>query len=139
MAGKNWMLNAKAIAAAKDCIAIVHAELGIRLKLAHPDFLDLLVEYAELNDSEDLSHAIELLAQYAPANIQTGLIPNTGEAKQAAASSPEIVEKAEPTIDERFVSDQSMEQIEYKGKLYPRFRDGMQFRGLYRGQPRYSW
>lgn len=76
MSDKSWMLNAKAIAAARKCISIVEVELGIKLKLSNPDFLELLIEYVELNESSELEKALLVLAQYAPAKVQTTMIGN---------------------------------------------------------------
>lgn len=124
MTDKSWMMNTKAISAAKKCVSIVETELGIRLKLANPDFLELLIQYAELNDSRELERAVVLLAQYAPANVR-GLLPINGANSETNGSSG-----AAATADEPVVS--------YNGRIYPRYRDGGEFKGLYRGQPRYT-
>ena len=139
------MLNAKAITAAKKCISVVESELGIKLKLSHPDFLELLVEYAELNDSQELQSALAVLAQFAPANVQAGLTGTDSATKivnleprslfmrqdksQAQKSAP--VQAATPSLEGEAT-------VLFKGKMYPRYRDGMEFKGLYRGQPRYA-
>ena len=118
MTDKSWMLNAKAIAAARKCISIVEAELGIKLKLAHPDFLELLIEYADLNQSQELEKALALLTQYAPAQLRHSINVNS-DADQPRGEALEAM-------------------VIYHGKHYPRYRDGQEFQGLYRGQPRYA-
>lgn len=143
MADKSWMLNAQAIAAAKKCISVVELELGIKLKLSHPDFLQLLVDYAELNDSADLQSALVELSEYAPANIQFDLTHSLSspsniislETKSSVAKSIPPNTNTPPTLSEG--SDASA-QVDFNGKQFPRFKDGLEFRGLYRGQPRYA-
>jgi len=124
MTDKSWMMNTKAISAAKKCVSIVEAELGIRLKLANPDFLELLIQYAELNDSQELERAVLVLAQYAPADVR-GLLPINGANDENHRGSGATTTEAEPVVS-------------YKGRSYPRYRDGGEFKGLYRGQPRYA-
>lgn len=124
MSDKSWMLNAKAIAAAKKCVSIVEEELGIRLKLANPDFLELLIQYAELNDSRELERAVLILAQYAPADVK-GMLPINGANEAVKESSGASTTENDATVS-------------YKGRSYPRYRDGGEFKGLYRGQPRYA-
>ncbi len=143
MADKSWMLNAQAIAAAKKCISVVELELGIKLKLSHPDFLQLLVDYAELNDSADLQSALVELSEYAPANIQFDLTHSLHlqsniialDTKGGAAKSIQAQTNSPPILTEDV--DASV-QVDFNGKLFPKFKDGLEFKGLYRGQPRYA-
>ncbi|GAA5315732.1 MAG: hypothetical protein AseanaTS_09370 [Candidatus Pelagadaptatus aseana] len=124
MTDKSWLLNAKAIAAARKCISIVEAELGIKLKLAHPDFLDLLVEYADLNQSAELEKALSLLAQYAP----TKTLSSTNRDTPTIQASVTVATSEEDNTP----------KVIYHGKEYPRYQKGLEFQGLYRGQPRYA-
>ncbi len=135
MADKSWMLNAKAIAAAKKCISIVEVELGVRLKLSHPDFLELLVDYADLNESSQLQHAILVLAQYAPTNIQNSLAPSAKGNIINLEDKGVVLPKVSASAPLR---NNDEPRVHYKGKVYPRYRDGYEFKGLYRGQPRYA-
>lgn len=157
MADKSWMLNAKAIAAARKCMCVVQSELGIKLKLSHPDFLELLVDYAELNESLELHKALAVLAQFAPANINARLT-HTGETSnivnleaksifirprnssaavaQVQQTQPQPLRPAEPELASTpAISEEPT--VYYNGRNYPRYRDGAEFKGLYRGQPRY--
>ena len=65
---KSWMLNPTAINAAKNCILIVQEELGVKLKLSHPQFLEMLREYVVLTDSEALQDSYEILISFAGIN-----------------------------------------------------------------------
>jgi len=140
MSDKSWMLNVQAITAAKKCISIVEAELGIRLKLSNPDFLELLVEYVELNNSLELEKALLVLAQYAPAKVQSEMIVG------GATASAKIInlEDKKAQVNQTGASlaltgeDSGEAMVVYRGKEYRRYQDGMEFKGLYRGQPRYG-
>ena len=137
MSDKSWMLNAKAIAAARKCISIVDAELDVKLKLSHPDFLELLVDYAELNESNELHAAIAVLAQFAPANVTASLTGTDVDAKIINLESKSIfIHKKRAPKPVSQTKDEAI--VKYKGKDYPRYSDGMEFKGLYRGQPRYA-
>ena len=121
------MLSRDAIIAARRCVSLVEQELGIRLKLANPDFLELLVEYAELNDSAELAAAVEDLSRFAPMNLRR---------------TPRV---SAPTSHHNGAEDASLgragggagEVVEYGGREYPRFQDGREFQGIYRGRPVY--
>lgn len=143
MPDKSWMLNAKAIAAAKKCISVVETELGIKLKLSHPDFLELLVSYAELNDSEELHSALAVLAQFAPAKVSASLTGEEEARKVINLQGGHFFNraKAEPVqavAPAPVASSPEQAVVSYKGKTYPRYSDGKEFQGLYRGQPRYA-
>lgn len=127
MVDKSWMLNTKAISAAKKCVSIIESELGIRLKLANPDFLQLITQYAELNNSPELERAVLTLAQYAPADVQVSMTIG-------GDSDSKIVNLEDGT---KLAKTSSEPSVNYRGKEYPRYRDGGEFQGLYRGQPRY--
>ena len=140
MSDKAWLLNPSAIRAAKKCIQCVQDELGVKLKLSHPEFMEMLHEYVDLTDSETLGQAYsELLsftgvgnamkklnASKVAAQANAKVVPIAQEHQQVVnAVSPTVVESQEPTT------------IEFKGKTYPLWRDGKRFKGLYRGQPNY--
>ena len=141
MSDKNWMLNPTAISHARACIAIIQAELGVKLKLSHPQFLEMIKEYIELTDSVELASAYNILASMAGSQLDTvatapkkvvNLNPpstNTDEAKIAAFSA---------TVEPQLSPNAQQEMVNYNGKLYPRFNDDGEFKGLYRGQPRYA-
>lgn len=132
MSDKSWMLNAKAIARAKQCINLVESELGIRLKLSNPDFLELLISYAELNESESLQQGLNSLAEFAPPELQDAM-------KNAIkVQEPDTLTTTPTSAPENFSIEGGSELVSYRGKSYPRYRDGLEFKGLYRGQPNYS-
>ena len=132
---KNWMLNAAAIAQARRCIKVVQEELGVKLKLSHPQFLELIVEYVELTDSRELADAYNDLASFAG--------PEGYNRKVVKLKVDEVVERSsvQGRVDHSAVEMSSQQQdeiIEYNGKPYPRFMSGGEFKGLYRGQARYG-
>lgn len=151
---KSWLLNPKAIQAAKACIHIVEQELGVKLKLSHPDFLNLLYDYCELTDSEQLIKAFKILISMAGVEVKQELLKNHSETNASSRVTP--ISKANPdiSVDETPSSSERLEQIltqspkkksendteyiSYQGKRYQRWQDEREFKGLYRGQPRYA-
>lgn len=96
MNDRSWMLNPKAIRNAKVCMNIVRDELGIKLPLSHPNFLELLKEYAELTGSALLAQYFTKLASLAgvelvPPQMQSSSTPNV---VPIAESPPSLVPKA---------------------------------------------
>ena len=131
MTDKNWMLNPSAIAQARSCIAIVQAELGIKLKLSHPQFLELIVDYIELTDSEELAIKYSALSSFADIPVpQKAVISNK---KVTEIETPLTQAKAKPAPNKA-----EIEMVEHRGKQYPKFSEGGEFKGLYRGQARYA-
>ena len=128
MNDKSWLLNPTAINAAKNCILIVQKELGVKLILSHPEFLDMLKQYVELTDSKELESAFHDLISFAGFNA-SHLEPNAKK-KKTVVNSAEKTQKAARVDDEEY--------IVYRGKAYKRFNNGLEFKGLYRGQARYS-
>lgn len=138
MSDKEWMLNAKAIRHAKDCINALKNELGVKLTLSHPDFIQLLHEYVEVLDSRELNDAYaQLIAMAGPGTILKSL---NAKGKNAV---PLLVQRV---VGDSFIpSEEDWESLDFdlqdsvtaNGKSYPRFRDGKEFKGLYRGQPNY--
>ena len=125
------MLNPKAIAQARSCIAIVQAELGIKLKLSHPQFLELIVDYIELTDSHELANEYSALSSFANIPVpQKAVISNQ---KVTAIETPLTQAKTTPSTS---LSEEEM--VEFRGKKYPKFTEDGEFKGLYRGQARYA-
>ena len=134
MTDKNWMLNPTAIAQARSCIAIIKNELGIKLRLSHPQFLQLIFEYIDLTDSEELAEAYNVLASYADSKLPTVKL---GSRKATVTS---IAAKSQPVEinSQMSVAVDRTEMVEHRGKLYPKFSENGEFKGLYRGQARYG-
>jgi hypothetical protein len=107
----SWVLKREAVLLAKECIATVQ-QLGVRLKLAHPEFLDLLGDYVDLLEDQTFKHNVTKLYAFA------GLDP-TFNVEPKRAEDP-------------------IELIEFLGKSYPRFKGNREFKSLYRGQPVYA-
>ena len=129
MADKSWLLNAAAIRAAKRCIQCVEDELEVKLKLSHPEFMQMLHEYVELTDSVQLGEAYSELLSFV----------GVGDAVRNLRPKEQKVVELQPT--KQVVNGASVQQeeemVEYRGKHYPATKDGKRFTGLYRGQPHY--
>jgi len=144
MSDRSWMLNPSAITAARQCILIVQQELNVKLKLSHPQFIEMLQEYAELTDSEILNASLASLLAYAKGEVATLKAANMQQATTKRAQRPAVVAKKETQLyavtEASHVSAQpSNEMVEHRGKMYPLYNnDGLRFQGLYRGQARYS-
>ncbi|NRA41511.1 MAG: hypothetical protein HRU21_04290 [Pseudomonadales bacterium] len=128
MSNKSWLLDPTAIKAAKNCILLVQEELGVKLVLSHPEFLEMLKEYVELTDSEALEVAYHDLISFAGLNA-SHLEPNAKK-KSSIVNSDVAEGKASRADDEEYVV--------YRGKAYKRYQNGLEFKGLYRGQARYA-
>ena len=111
---KEWLLKPESIRLAKTCITLVNQELGIKLLLSHPEFLTLLNDYAEMLDNAALHNSVNQL---------NGMAGITSSAALSNATPTNVM---------------AGETVHFRGKDYPRWRDGKQFSGLYRGQPRYA-
>lgn len=133
MNDKNWLLNPTAIHAAKDCIHIIQTELDIRLKLSHPQFLEMIQQYVELTESQELQSAYLPLAELAGIQRQKAQILNNENSKVVDMPIP-----PKPAATTSNNTMQTEETVKYNGKLYKRYLDGQEFKGLYRGQPHYS-
>lgn len=125
MADKSWMLNPKAIRHANECIRIIKESEGFRLKLSQPNFLQSLHEYVEKLESKQLGESYaQLLSMAGVGNVLRSLEAEPAHAVVAQASGAEY-------------SDNSGEMIQLGNQRFPKFRNGREFKGLYRGMPRY--
>ena len=131
MADKSWMLNPKAIRKAKECIQIIRDLEGVKLKLSHPDFVQLLHQYVESTRSPELGEAYANLISMA----------GVGHVVQSLRPKDEAFEEDVPykqAVGESLSVQDIGATVEHSGKVYPKYRAGMEFKGIYRGQPRYS-
>ena len=137
MNDKSWLLKPSAIKAAKICVQLVQRELDVRLPLSHPEFLEMLNDYAELAESTELSNAVnELNAMAGTENAaletrKTGTGPDKVVPHPRAAANNPAPESKPAEVDKD-------EMVTYNGKEYPRWSGDKEFSGLYRGQPRYQ-
>lgn len=128
MADKSWMLNPKAIRHARECINIIKSLNGEALKLSQPDFLIKLHTHVDKLKSNELRMAYShLLSMAGVGNVLQSLekIP----AKEVVAALPD---------NEVIPLETNLERVEYNGVEYSRYRNGREFKGLYRGIPRYA-
>lgn len=140
---KSWLLNPKAIQAAKRCILLTEQELGVKLKLSHPDFLTLLCDYCELTDSEALAEAFNTLIDMAGDDVRKALSFKAEPVKVTPINKAvEFFSSEPPVVNDKLASESTPEptdeMIEYSGRSYQKWKDGLEFKGLYRGQPRYA-
>ena len=125
---KSWLLDPTAIKAAKKCILLVQEELGVKLVLSHPEFLEMLKQYIELTDSEALEAAYHDLISFAGLNA-SHLEPNAK--KKSSIVNSQVANSQASRVDDE-------EYVVYRGKAYKRYHNGLEFKGLYRGQARYA-
>ena len=149
---KSWLLNTKAIRAAKICINEVQSELGVRLTLTHPDFLNMLNEYSELCDSEHLTERVNRLNEFAlksdsaaeNTQKQSQIVPlNASVAAAASNAIDHFNYRQKPKVQVGMTQmtvqiEAEEEKIVFRGKTYPKYREGKVFKGLYRGKLHYN-
>lgn len=129
MADKSWMLNPKAIRHARECINIIKSLSGEALKLSQPDFLMKLHTHVDHLKSDELRMAYSHLLSMA----------GVGNVLQSLDKIPAKKVVAAPLPDKEVVSlVTDFERVEYNGVEYSRYRNGREFKGLYRGIPRYG-
>ena len=74
MTDLSWMLKPQAIRQAKECIRLVHEELDVRLKLSHPNFIQVLHGYVDQSGSRELGDAYaRLIAMAGVGNVMQNL------------------------------------------------------------------
>lgn len=128
MTDKSWMLNPKAIRCAKECIRIIQEERGLRLKLSQPDFLQIIHEILDQTQSRTLGDCYARLISMAGVGFVMKNLQAKEDAipmKKAAGAETMMVQTPHATV-------------EHFGKIYPKYRAGLAFKGVYRGQPMYS-
>ena len=132
MTDKSWLLNPSAIRVAKRCIKCVQEELGVKLRLSHPDFLQMLHEYVDLTDSPEMAEAYSELLGF----VGVGSVIHNLRKKDAEENIIPIPQKS-VVNGEPVVETATEEMVAYGGKYYPKFNEGKTFKGLYRGRPHY--
>ena len=74
MSDLSWMLKPQAIRQAKECIRLVNEELGVRLKLSHPEFIQALHRYVDESGSRKLGDEYaKLIAMAGVGNVMQSL------------------------------------------------------------------
>lgn len=146
MTDKKWLLNHAAIKSARTCINLIQEELGIKLTLSHPDFLDMVTAYAELTESVELQSAFSELSNFVNVNQNEQSTKKTVSflpTKQNVAVKQEVEQEThyQPSVEKSSAVSTTIvadDEVLYHGKIYKKYQDGLEFKGLYRGQPRYS-
>jgi len=110
MSDNSWLLKPEALKAARTCIKQIQKDLGVKLPLTHPQFLEMLIEYRELCDSPALNQALSQLIPHLPTHLRT----TAGLSK---------------SDNNKYSSDSGN---------YPKYKDGLEFKGVYRGSPTYG-
>lgn len=132
MTDKSWMLNPKAIRSAKECIRIIQEERGLRLKLSQPDFLQIIHEILDQTQSKALGDSYAKLISMAGVGfVMKNLTPRDGANEEMMP-----MKKAAGAEDVMMQSPHAT--VEHYGKTYPKYRAGLEFKGVYHGQPMYS-
>lgn len=121
MTDKSWMLDRQAIQCAKTCVKLIRDEHNEKLSMADPDFMQRLVHFVQLSQSTLLMDAYNKLCTF---------LDDTSLAK--------LKKQQSQTTKAILGSNPSGEMINYRNKNYPRWKDGREFKGLYRGQPTYK-
>lgn len=132
MTDKSWMLNPKAIRCAKECIRIIQEERGLRLKLSQPDFLQIIHEILDQTQSRALGDCYARLISMAG----VGFVMQNLQAKEQAQEQRMPLKKVVGAED--LTSQNPHATVEHFGKTYPKYRAGLEFKGVYHGQPMYS-
>lgn len=136
MADKSWMLNPKAIRHANECIHLIKECEGVRLKLSQPNFMQELHAYVEKIRSTKLGeHYSNLLAMAGVGNVMRNLEQMPAKAVSALPITSDSAAAPKKHRVRRATND---EWVEYHGQNYERYRGDLEFKGLYRGSPRYA-
>jgi hypothetical protein len=136
---KTWLLKPEPLKVAKTCIQLVQNEIDVKLPLSHPQFLQMLNDYADMMESESLRESVRQL------NTLAG---DQGDVFLNKAASNNVVQHPSHTPIEGKTNipanndashspiDESQTTV-YQGKTYKRWQGSKEFVGLYRGQARY--
>ena len=123
MNSKKWLLNPTAIKAARICIKAVQEELGVKLTLSHPKFLELLRDYCELTESEKLKESYSQLIKLS----DNGELLDDGAESVASER-----EQLQLSVAKQFLDKNSEveEWVSYRGKKDPKRLDDKDFKGF---------
>ena len=129
MIDKSWMLNPHAIRYAKTCIQIIRQATDQKITLSQADFLQQLEGYSKKLRSDEFTTSYRKLISMAKDGN------GYDESRSDAAAS---VQKKETKLSAVPLADMgSADTVTYAGKQYPKWHEGKEFKGLYRGQPLY--
>jgi hypothetical protein len=128
VSNREWLLKPEPIQLAKVCVRIVKEELEIKLPLSHSDFLQMLNDYAEMLDNVTLQNSVLQLNTMAGANFNAEVSAKIVK----HPSSPTQINNTTNITDKVNLDD----TVNYQN--YPRWSEGQEFAGLYRGQPHYK-
>jgi hypothetical protein len=136
---RSWLLKPEPLKVAKTCIQLVQDEIEVKLPLSHPQFLEMLNDYADMMESEALAKSVQQLNMLAGDQGIAFLKKVAGDNVIQHPSHTTI--KSNPNTSVNHVTPQSAKDesqtITYMGKTYKRWQGNKEFVGLYRGQARY--
>lgn len=137
MSDRAWLLKPEPLKVAKTCIQLVRGELEVKLPLSHPQFLEMLNDYADMMESEQLSVSVRQLNALAG---DQGAVFLKKVAGGNVVQHPSHSPTRDNTISEvsNVPARDENETTTYNGKIYKRWQGSKEFAGLYRGQARYS-
>ena len=139
MSDRAWLLKPEPLKIAKTCIQLVQADIEVKLPLSHPQFLEMLNNYADMMESEQLRISVGQLNALAGDQgaifLKKAVGDNIIQHPSHTATANNTVNSASKDSSTP-VADQN-ETTAYNGKIYKRWQGSKEFAGLYRGQARY--
>ena len=79
MSDRAWLLKPEPLKIAKTCIQLVQGDIDIKLPLSHPQFLEMLNDYADMMESAQLRQAVQRLNSLAGAQAAVFLKKAAGD------------------------------------------------------------
>jgi hypothetical protein len=141
-----WLLKPEPLKVAKTCIQLVQGDLNVKLPLSHPQFLEMLNDYADMMESTLLRQSVQRLNLLAGAQGEVFLKNAVGDnvvqhpshvpARNNTNGAVSNISNTPPRDENE--NENENETMTYRGKIYKRWQGSKEFSGLYRGQARYS-
>jgi hypothetical protein len=139
VSNRAWLLKPEPLKVAKTCIQLVQGEIDVKLPLSHPQFLEMLNDYADMMESEQLIKSVQQLNMLAGDQGVAFLKKVAGD--NVIQHPSHNITKSSPITSVNNVTTQpskdESQTINYMGKTYKRWQGNKEFAGLYRGQARY--
>jgi hypothetical protein len=135
-----WLLKPEPLKVAKTCIQLVQGDIDIKLPLSHPQFLEMLNDYADIMESAQLRQAVQRLNSLAGVQGAVFLKKAAGDNVIQHPSQVPVRHNANHSVSNTSNTPprDDNETMAYRGKIYKRWQGSKEFSGLYRGQARYS-
>ncbi|MFQ3323009.1 MAG: hypothetical protein ACI90U_000825 [Pseudomonadales bacterium] len=140
MSDRAWLLKPEPLKVAKTCIQLVQGDINVKLPLSHPQFLEMLNDYADMMESTLLRQSVQRLNSLAGAQGEVFLKNAVGDNVVQHPSHVPARNNTNGAVSNisNTPSRDENETMTYRGKIYKRWQGSKEFSGLYRGQARYS-